>query len=771
MYLEQLHIQGFKSFAQASRLDFLGPKAKTKGVTTIVGPNGSGKSNVADAIRWVLGEQSMKLLRGKKSEDVIFAGSQKRARSGFAEVTMRLTNEERGASARGGSAYGGELDYPEVEITRRLYRDGESEYLLNKNKVRLTDIQLILAKANFGERHYAVIGQGMIDSLLQLSAEERRDFFDEAAGVKPLQIKKQQSIQKLSLAEENLTKTATLLAEIEPRLRSLSRQVKRLEERGAVEGELHGLQHAYYGGQWRSLDASLTEVRGRLAGKEKELTAKSVEVDELRRGFLAMEKDETGSSVGIKVQQELAALFEEKNALKEKELTLQGTIARLKAEATVAAPLPLSKIISELQGIVDAQAGLLKKVAAAKDMQALGAIQDEIARTADRTKDLLDKLERPPKSEKPDAVDPKTLAALADVQKEVAAAAARIVVAQKKLQAAGDEESSKKGAIFSAQRALAVKEQELRAIETTANQVRIDMARLETRRESLEQEMAVELKERAERVRREAAAQTDVPEGDLGGRIQKLKYALELIGGIDPEVVKEHQETSERFTFLSTQSEDLRQSITNLEKVIVELEKLVEERFTTSFDAINASFDRYFRILFNGGQAKLVKTLQKDEDLDLDAAADDAAEPVEEAPKTIAEKFREQKYSIDIFANPPGKKVKNLAMLSGGERALTAIALICAIISTNPPPFVVLDEVDAALDESNSIRFATIVDELSHRSQFVVITHNRYTMEKSSVLYGVSMGDDGASKLLSVKMEDVLKGRGRSQLDAAKQPV
>lgn len=754
MYLEQLHVQGFKSFAQATRLDFLGPQKKTKGITSIVGPNGSGKSNVADAIRWVLGEQSMKLLRGKKSEDVIFAGSEKRARSGFAEVTMRLTNDGRAA----------ELDYPEVEITRRLYRDGESEYLLNRNKVRLQDIQLILAKANFGERHYAVIGQGMIDSLLQLSPEERRDFFDEAAGVKPLQIKKQQSIQKLALAEENLTKTAALLAEIEPRLRSLARQVKRLEERGTVEEELHGLQHAYYGGQWRALEKGIAEVRGRLEAQEKATAAKAAEVEQLRSGFAAMERQETVSGAALKLQQELSALYEQKNALKEKELQLQTTVARMKAEASVAVPLPLSKIIAELQAIVDAQGALLGKVEAAADVKALVAIKKEAVALAERTKTLLEKLERPPKSEKAEAVDAKTLAQLADAQQEVAAVAERIAAAQKRLQAAGDEESAKKGEVFAKQRELAARQQELHALETAANQVRVDLARLETRKESLEAEMAAELKERADRVRSEAAARTEMAEGDLLPRIQKLKYALELIGGIDPEVVKEHRETEERFSFLSTQSEDLRASIANLEKAIIELEAQVEERFAASFDAINADFDRYFKILFNGGQAKLVKTMERAEETEGDdASAADAA--IEERPKTIAEKFREQKYTIDIFANPPGKKVKNLAMLSGGERALTAIALVSAIISTNPPPFVVLDEVDAALDESNSIRFATIVDELSHRSQFVVITHNRYTMEKASVLYGVSMGEDGASRLLSVKMEDVLKGVG------AKQPV
>src|SRR5512143_3844134 len=142
MYLEKIEIQGFKSFANPTTLIF------NKELTAIVGPNGSGKSNIADAVRWVLGEQSLKLLRGKKSEDVIFSGSDRRARSGFAEVSLTLNNEDHTVA---------DVEYPEVTVTRRLYRDGESEYLINKTKVRLQDVLLLLAKANFGTRTYSVI--------------------------------------------------------------------------------------------------------------------------------------------------------------------------------------------------------------------------------------------------------------------------------------------------------------------------------------------------------------------------------------------------------------------------------------------------------------------------------------------------------------------------------------------------------------------------------------------------------------------------------------
>src|SRR3989338_3718408 len=180
MYLEKLEIQGFKSFANKTVLTF--STGKKVGISSIVGPNGSGKSNIADSVRWVLGEQSLKLLRGKKSQDVIFSGSSKKTRLGFAQVSLFLNNEDKKAP----------IDYSQVVVSRRVYRDGTSEYQINNANVRLADIQLLLAQANFGHRTYSVIGQGMIDAILTSSPNERKEFFDEATGVKKYQIKREQ---------------------------------------------------------------------------------------------------------------------------------------------------------------------------------------------------------------------------------------------------------------------------------------------------------------------------------------------------------------------------------------------------------------------------------------------------------------------------------------------------------------------------------------------------------------------------------------------------
>ena len=255
----------------------------------------------------------------------------------------------------------------------------------------------------------------------------------------------------------------------------------------------------------------------------------------------------------------------------------------------------------------------------------------------------------------------------------------------------------------------------------------------------------------------------DFDKVDLKEKIVQLKRQLELIGGIDPEVEKEYNETKERFDFLHSQVSDFTDAVSSLEKIIKELDIVIKERFDKEFSVIEKNFSKYFKILFNGGNAKIFKVKEEIKEKKSDNVEENENDNKKEDNLDLINikkiKFLQKHNAtglagIEIQAVPPGKKIKTVTMLSGGERALTAIALICAIINSNPSPFVVLDEVDAALDEANSERLAKILDELSHRTQFIVITHNRASMRRANILYGVTMGDDGVSKLLSVKLDE-----------------
>ena len=285
--------------------------------------------------------------------------------------------------------------------------------------------------------------------------------------------------------------------------------------------------------------------------------------------------------------------------------------------------------------------------------------------------------------------------------------------------------------------------------------MRIKLARLETKKDDLEQDMREEFNDLEKIKQNKANKLSEENKREKITEIGKLKHQLELIGGIDPEVQTEYEQIKDRHEFLSNQISDLKNSMNVLEKLILELDLNIKKQFEISFKVINEEFQKHFKTLFAGGKAKLI--LVKDE---LEVAEETVDEKTEF--DKIRDRLSQNMYSgVEIEATPPGKKLKSINMLSGGERAMTSIALLCAIISSNPSPFIILDEVDAALDEANSIRYADIIEQLAHKSQFVIITHNRATMEKADILYGVTMGNDGVSEVLSLKLENAEKYTNR----------
>jgi len=235
--LKSLELSGFKTFATKTGFVF-GDK-----ITAIVGPNGSGKSNVADAIRWVLGEQSFSLLRGKKTEDMIFAGSELRSRANVAQASVTFDNSDGWLP----------IDFSEVSIARRAYRDGNNEYLLNGQRARLRDISELLGKVGLSERTYTIVGQGLVDAALSISADERRALFEEAAGIGIYRAKRDDALRKLEQTRRNLERVHDILAEIGPRLRTLERQAARARDYSQVKTELDGVLKTWYHPEYPSL--------------------------------------------------------------------------------------------------------------------------------------------------------------------------------------------------------------------------------------------------------------------------------------------------------------------------------------------------------------------------------------------------------------------------------------------------------------------------------------------------------------------------------------
>ncbi len=264
VYLKRLEMLGFKSFASRTLLEF------SPGITAVVGPNGAGKSNVADSMRWVLGEQSMRQLRGKKSDDIIFIGGHGKAALGMAEVSLTLDNSTGWVPS----------EYSEIMVTRRSYRSGENEYLINKQKVRLKDVLLLLAQARIGHDSYTVVGQGLIDAALSLRAEERRGLFEDAAGIRPFQVQRTDAENRLKQTEQNLDRLRDIVSEIEPRLAPLAEQARRAVEYGQLNDELQEALLAWYALQWRRLHT----IRERTEQTEQEQSLKVRQLELVLQG-------------------------------------------------------------------------------------------------------------------------------------------------------------------------------------------------------------------------------------------------------------------------------------------------------------------------------------------------------------------------------------------------------------------------------------------------------------------------------------------------------
>lgn len=904
MYLEKIELQGFKSFAKRTILEFQKSKPESHSVTVIVGPNGSGKSNIADAIKWVLGEQSIKSVRGKKAEDVIFSGSEKKSRLGFAEVSLYLNNEDRA----------GGIDYSEVVITRRLYRDGNSEYLLNKNPVRLFDIQLLIARAHFGQKSFSIISQGMIDSVLLATPLERKSFFDEAVGIKEHQIKRHQALNKLERSEEHLAQAQLLLQELGPQLRSLTRQVKRLEQRQQVQASLREYQQEYYHRQWTLLKKTADEQKAAIGKLQVELTTEEETMAGLRAQISALTQVESRGALFADLQKQLQAKQQDKNRLlreitvlkgrlevdlekqgklnlawlyrQEEEVTqriadAQKELASLVAEHDTAAkdlrekkerlqvirktlkdlqkhieqvrqqlqdeatkgPLNvLSRRVAELSEAFD---DFLKRLLGASgevlaklseegasllaQMQEMGAyiqteiqgadkeklikvsesqelwrLQEELKALASEEESLLpdltkreiqvnvllekrrlmdrdlaqlhnelkrvsSDLQTQQSAEKTGSVDTDAIKQQqAGFESEVAGLEQAIVAIEQKINAFHQEEEQKQNQIFALEREFQTHQQASNRLLQQKNTIQVELARSETKLEDLETEIRRELGEvTVVQARPENAGDVStLPTDHIFSQIEKFKCQLELIGGIDPQTMDEYKQVKERHDFLDGQITDLTGAIDKLEVVIQELDKTIHEQFDRSFNKISREFERYFQILFGGGRAKLIKVME--EEKEAATSEGEAGEQSETAPVadvlekeevvSRAKKYKRSDYQgIDIFASPPGKKLSTISMLSGGERSLTSLALIAAIIHTNPSPFILMDEVDAALDEANSQRMARVLDDLRKITQFVIITHNRTVMSIADTIYGVTMGHDGVSQLLSVKLEEIDK--------------
>ncbi len=747
MYLKSIELNGFKSFAKKSELTF------NSKVSAIVGPNGSGKSNVAEAFRFVLGEQSIKSLRGKKGEDLIFNGAGDLPRGNRASVKVTFDNTSKFLP----------VDFDEVTIERVVHRDSVNEYLINSSQVRLKDVVELLASAHIGSSGHHIISQGEADRILNSTPKERKSMIEDALGLKMYQYKKQESERKLEKTKENIDKVESLRREIAPHIKFLKKQVEKVEKAMVMKEELQKEALEYC----KREDVYIKETEARLNAEKNPLLSKQKDLDaELNHAKSILEnaknKDEKSDRL-IKLEDELHKTRNEKDELFRSFGRLDGEINSLvkmvKKQEEVARSIEHKMV--PLVSVEDLSVKIEQRVKIAKesgDLAIVIRVLDEVyllvSNFIEHNKDNVE------------------MTLIADVQKDI-----------ENLQNSKNEIDNKLGDINKKENELSSEYNSLKneiekekdsnrdaekavfRVMAESQEVRSKIHDIELQEQNIKivkDNFKMELAELGTLIGTHVLKfqeitglqdETRFEQEERRKRIEKIKIRLEDSGGLgNAETMKEYKDATERDEFLAKELLDLQNSATSLGALISDLDVRLATEFKTGVDKINKQFKEYFALMFGGGEAKLETTQpikkKKDTDIDFD---------MESGEMTTDALFNDDTtIGIDIEVSLPKKKVKGLMMLSGGERALTSIALLFAISQVNPPPFIILDETDAALDEANSKKYADMIENLSKYSQLIVITHNRETMSRAGILYGVTMGSGGGSKLLSVAFEEAL---------------
>ena len=735
MYLKRLELQGFKSFAAKTTLDFSG------GVTAIVGPNGSGKSNVIDALRWLLGEREAKNIRAEKSENLIFSGTPQRARSGFAEATITFDN----------SSHFFPVDYTEVTIRRRVDRTGASQYFLNEGEVRLKDIIDFFAKVRLGTKGFAIINQGNSDLFIKASPIERRVMLEEVLGLRQYQIKRQEAENKLEATANNLDKARALVEELLPHLRLLRRQATRFEKHDQVKAELAELENQFFGAKLLELAQEKARLEPQTKVFDEQISLRNKELHVLQAELARVEKGQPSSldKAGAgKHGDQYAEYKQQQITLLNRRSQIQKELGRLEAEIEFLVSRPRATVKeAELLSVVKDTKVAVAAAIAADDIQAIKRLLNELSGKIERVLDAgnTEVISRHKELVviketfvKELAELEKNLAELAGMENKLAGEMREFTILFKK-----------------AVEAVQAKQNEIHALDAQKNRLRFEEEKIAMRRGELEHQA----KQAGRRLEEFSPSFARAAEGDLSvaeveRKMLRLRGELASIGDIDPAMIAEAKAMEERYAFLSAQITDLEQASRDLTTLIKDLKSRLHDEFSAALGKVNEEFSTYFRLMFGGGKAKLhLQKLIKSEDKKEKGDAEGEGSAPNESTVSAEEASEPKEAGLEIELSIPRKNIKGLDLLSGGERSLVSIAVLFALIAVSPPPFLVLDEVDAALDENNTKRFSNLIENFGGKTQFVIVTHNRATMGAAGVLYGVTMGADGTSKLLSIKME------------------
>lgn len=765
MYLKNITLRGFKSFKDKSQLFF------EPGISVIVGPNGSGKSNVADAISWVLGEQSPKTLRGNSMADVIFRS--KNEEMGIAEVSLLFDNSNKLFNT----------EFRDVRFTRRVYSKGGSEYFLNSSPCRLIDIQELTSDSGIGKGLHIIVNQGQINEIAVLKPIERKTIIEEVLGISKHKNRRDKSQAKLEKVKNDIERIDDLMDEIKRTMDPLEIEAHRAQKYSEIfnllkneeisllianlnklnrEWENQNKSYKKYKDELEKIEGKITGTENekskmqKLTGEEKQnyeswrekIDSFNIEVNNLGNIITLIEsKQNVFKTLKNMFDMDLRRYEESENESKKQERNeneSSDSITVLFEEV----PYRLTKIAGLLSGLKN---NMKEKLGDSKTSvyieKEVNLIIEEIKKISDMVRDgkehagisppgrkeeskknidsIKDKLGKTRNLEEICAINIERAKRIYLILKRC------LVISEKTKRKLYGEFEKKNSQVLENQKK--IEELDMLAGELNQQKMKLesDLYKGDIKKEQIKEKVEAitenivdNYNESLEYVLKSYNPSANIRKSET--EVKKLKNEIKNYGNVNPNAAIEYKKIKKRFDFLAEQRVDLAESKKNLEELIEDINKRIADYFYKKFDEINKCFTDYFKILFPLGEGEM--QLEKNNGYTYD------------------------EIGVDLRADIGNNKFVNLSLMSGGEKSLVSMAFLFSIYSINPSPFYVFDEVDAALDDVNINRFLTLIKKFSEKQQIILITHQKRTMEIADTIYGVTMQPEGISKIISEKI-------------------
>ena len=728
MQLKHIKLSGFKSFVDPTKISF------PTNMVGVVGPNGCGKSNVIDAVRWVLGELSAKNLRGESMVDVIFNGSENRKASGQCSIELLFDN----SSAKIGGEYS---SFNEVSIKRLMNRDAHSDYFINNTKCRRKDVQDIFLGTGLGPSSYAIIEQGMVSKLVSAKPDELRTHIEEAAGVSKYRERRRETESRIKRTKENLSRVKDIKDEIGRTIKRLENQAKSAEKYNLLKKTKTKLEldRAIL----FSIEAkdSRDNLQKKLNSLSRDLQIKNTESETVQSQIDQFRTENESVISDYEIAQK--NFYSVGAEIAKREANLQN-IYKGESETKV----DLEKVKQNYKRAKETEKNFEQLSPSEKAMHILDSIistivkfninNENIKEQAVKLKGLLtDILNIASKQSK--TLTDEYLSRQNELENQIYNAANQKKSIEEEMKDLVDKSSSAESILISLRQKQSQFNEQLRELENKKSISDLDSKSISENITNIRIEQKtyeINLDNSYNKLREagidieslDFSQYKDQTIENIEDDLTNTETKIIKLGAINLAAPEEIEQESKRKKELDDQYNDLTEALDKLVAAIKKIDQETKTIFKDSFDSVNQKLKEMFPKLFGGGIAEL--TLTDDDSLNA---------------------------GVILMARPPGKKNSSISQLSGGEKALTALALVFAIFELNPAPFCLLDEVDAPLDDLNTLRFINMVEEMSRSVQFIFITHNKVSMERSDHLMGVTMQEAGVSRMVSVDVNQALE--------------